>query len=208
MDEYEIDYLMALAEVMCDVDTSPKINGYRWEGVKRLFTIVRAYQTAHVHNELLKTVWEKKLAKVTSATTKGEIEARVYYYVSVEKAWSEAGARSNFRVYNGEFINLTFLNSEWLRYAILNKKIGRFNIAGQSVDYAYAVHYLKVMLDHLQHRELEEKKLIAAHIPSLEDACPTWMVHLSEWKVQMCAQDNRIPGQTLCSLSVREKHHQ
>ena len=75
MDEYEIDYLMALAEVMCDMDTSPKINGYRWEGVRQLFAIIRAYQTTHVRNELLKAVWEKKLAKVTSATTKGEIEA-------------------------------------------------------------------------------------------------------------------------------------
>lgn len=106
------------------------------------------------------------------------------YYVSVAKQWSDAGARSNFQVYRDEFINLTFLNSEWLRYAILNKKIGSLTINGRSVSYAHAVHYLKVILEQLEKRETEENTLISAHIPGLTTCCPTWMVYLSEWKFE------------------------
>ncbi len=104
------------------------------------------------------------------------------YYVSLPKEWSYSDARSNFEIRRDEFINMTFLNSEWLRYAILNKKIGNFVIHGTSVSYAHAVRYLKLAYEHLQKREVEEMAAMHTHIPDLAERFPVWMVSLSQWK--------------------------
>lgn len=104
------------------------------------------------------------------------------YFVSIEKQWSDANARSNFEIKPDEFINLTFLNSDWLHYAILNKKLGHFIINEQSVSYAYAVRYLKIAYEYLQKRESEELAMIAEHLPDVAEQYPVWMVSLSDWK--------------------------
>ena len=104
------------------------------------------------------------------------------YYVSLEKSWSDYGARSNFEVERDEFINMTFLNSEWLHYAILNKKLGSFVIHGASVSYAHAVRYLKLAHEYLIKRESEELSMICEFLPDLADSHQIWMVALSDWK--------------------------
>jgi len=104
------------------------------------------------------------------------------YYVSLEKRWSDYGARSNFMIQKDEFINLTFLNSEWLYYAIINKKVGNFSINGKVVSYAHAVRYLKYAYQYLKEREVYELSLIKNYLPNIEDD-KTWMVDLSEWKL-------------------------
>ena len=107
---------------------------------------------------------------------------RLSYFISLEKEWSESHARSNFEIDQDEFINMTFLNSEWLHYAILNKKIGRFVINARVVDYAHAVRYLKLAYEYLQKREVEERLMICEYITDLPEKYPVWMVSLSEWK--------------------------
>jgi hypothetical protein len=108
--------------------------------------------------------------------------SKTSYFISLEKEWSEAHARSNFEIDCDEFINMTFLNSEWLHYAILNKKIGRFVINSRVVDYAHAVRYLKLAYEYLQKRETEEQAMICEHVSDLQEKYPAWMVALSEWK--------------------------
>ncbi len=108
----------------------------------------------------------------------------VSYYISLIKAYSFADARSNFKIKEDEFINMTFLNSEWLHYAILNKKLGHFTIYGSTVSYAHAVRYLKLAYEHLKRRETEEAALISEHLPDLIEEFPVWMVSLSDWKEQ------------------------
>ena len=103
------------------------------------------------------------------------------YYVSVEKEYSLAGARSNFQVYPGEFINLQYMNSEWLTWAITTRKLGGWEVGGKEVDYAYAVKYLRKALEYVKERETEEEQLISKYLDL--SGINDWMVKLSEWKL-------------------------
>ena len=114
-----------------------------------------------------------------------------HIFVSVEKKdywrWGGHGTdttpRANFELYDGEFINLTYLNSVWLEYVVTNKTLGNWRIGGTAVDYAYAIRYLKTALDHIRKREEGEKALLDAIDPSIcQDA--EWPVKLSEWKLK------------------------
>ena len=103
-----------------------------------------------------------------------------YYYISLEKEFSEAGARANFELKPYEFINLTFLNSVWVKYAIQNKKVGRLVIGGIVVSYAYAMRYLNKALEYLKEREKTEAALLSKYMELPEE----WEVSLSEWKLE------------------------
>lgn len=78
MDELELKYIMAIADIMCDESVAPKIMALRFEGVKVLRTHILAHQRNHIASEsigtLIEAVWDKKLAKIMGATTKKEIE--------------------------------------------------------------------------------------------------------------------------------------
>lgn len=101
-------------------------------------------------------------------------------YVSLEKTWSVNNARANFLLYNSEIVNLTFLNSVWVRYAIQNKKVGEWEIGGETVDYAHSIQYLNKILEFLGKREKEEETLIKEHMVLPDE----WQVALSEWKLK------------------------
>ena len=103
-----------------------------------------------------------------------------YYYISLEKEYSKARARANFELKPYEFINLTFLNSVWVKYAIQNKKVGRLVIGGIVVSYAYAMRYLNKALEYLREREKTEAALLSKYMELPEE----WEVYLSEWKLE------------------------
>lgn len=116
---------------------------------------------------------------------------RRHVFVSVEKEknWRRYGMpyerqpRSNFELYDDEYINLTYMNSVWLGWVITQKKLGGWRIGGKEVDYAYAIKYLKTAMDFIREREEEEKSLITAVDPTVcEDA--EWPLKLSEWKLK------------------------
>lgn len=109
-----------------------------------------------------------------------------HVFVSLEKrdSWHYQGdaPRANFELYDGEFINLTYMNSIWLEWVITNKTLGDWNVGGNYVDYSYAIRYLKTALDFVRSREAEERSLIDA---VNADVCkdPNWPLKLSEWKL-------------------------
>lgn len=110
-----------------------------------------------------------------------------HIYVSVEKSesgyYGHSPARANFELENHEFINLTYMNSVWLEWVITNKSLGGWTIQGHSVDYAYAIRYLKTALDFVRKREAQEKELLDAVDTGIcKD--PDWPVRLSEWKME------------------------
>ena len=111
-----------------------------------------------------------------------------HYFVSLEKRWSDAGARANFEVYSDEVINLHYMNSVWLTYAVTNRNLGGWTIGSKAVDYAYAVRYLKTALDFVRKRETEEKKVLDEVAPGFTDRNPEWPVALSEWKLEKKAR--------------------
>lgn len=108
-------------------------------------------------------------------------------YVSAVKKYSEYGARSNFSIKKSEFINLTFMNSLWLGYYIMTKKIGDFGRREdsygrtRSLNYAYMIPYFKQALEYLQKREEEETLLLQPYVNL--DEYNEWQVLLSHWKI-------------------------
>lgn len=105
------------------------------------------------------------------------------YFVSVAKTenWETGkSARCNFQVYPDEYINLTFLNTVWLKYVMMNKNTGGARIGHANVDFAYVAKYLNIAIKYLSKREETEAKLIEAAGYKLWNE---WQVDLSEWKL-------------------------
>lgn len=93
-------------------------------------------------------------------------------------------ARANVELYDGEYINLTYLNSVWLEWVVNTKTLGGWTVHGLPVDYAYAIRYIKTALDHVRKREEQEKAEIDAVDQSVcKDT--DWPLKLSEWKLEM-----------------------
>lgn len=98
------------------------------------------------------------------------------YYISVKKKWSEAGATSNMRIYSDEYINLCYMNTEWIQYLLTTRKTDSFR------EFASAVKYLRAAMQYVKPREEHERELILKYYPAL-DKIPDWPVLLTEWKL-------------------------
>lgn len=107
------------------------------------------------------------------------------YFVSVEKEenWlTGKRARCNFEIYPDEVLNLTFFNSVWIKYVMMNKELGHLVIGGQKVDFAHFSKYLNIALEYLKKREQDEYEMIeeATGVTPWNE----WQVDLSEWKIK------------------------
>lgn len=111
-------------------------------------------------------------------------ESDPHFFVSVQKTESNSGtARANFEIYPDEVINLTYMNSVWLEYAINNRNLGGWIVGGKAVDYAYGIRYLNTALEQVRRREAEEAGLLNEADSSFISTHPDWPVQLSEWKL-------------------------
>ena len=88
-------------------------------------------------------------------------------------------ARANMEVHKGEFLNLTYLDSVRLRYAIANRKVTAWRIGRCNVDYAAALRYLNNALEYLDEREKEEKEMLLKYVEGLPE---NWQVTLTLWR--------------------------
>ena len=112
-------------------------------------------------------------------------------FISAKKddyGWLDRKNGANFEIQQDEFINLTFMNSVWLKYYIDTKKIGEF---GRSVDYrgisnslsySYLIKYFKIAYDHIIHRENVEANWISKYVDL--DNYSNWKELLSYWKIK------------------------
>lgn len=119
-----------------------------------------------------------------------------HYYVSLLKRNSDCDyvynggryterqreSRANFELDPSEFINVEVMNSEWIKYLLITKKVNGVRIGGREINYNYFIPYLNRMMDHVKQREREESDLISKHLDLSEH--PEWMVDLSEWKIE------------------------
>lgn len=87
---------------------------------------------------------------------------------------------SNSHFLEDEYLNLTYLNSVYLTYAIQNRKIGGWRRARAVVDYADSLPYLHTALEYLRKREKEEATMLEKYM-TLYDG---WQVDLSEWRLK------------------------
>lgn len=103
-------------------------------------------------------------------------------FISEEKGdrWSDTKARANMEICKNEYLNLTFLNTVWVTYAITNRKMGSWEIGRTTVDYAASISYLNKALEYLKEREKEESALLSRYM----ELYPDWQVDLSEWKIK------------------------
>lgn len=88
-------------------------------------------------------------------------------------------ARANMEVFKDEFLNLTYLDSVRIRYAITNRKLGGWKIGRREVDYAKAIKYLNVALSYVLEKEEEEKNMLLEYTDVLPE---NWQVTLAEWR--------------------------
>ena len=98
-------------------------------------------------------------------------------YVSAEKAYSACGATANVLCRDNEYINITYMNSIWLKYYVQTKKLGKY-----AEDYAKMVKHFKRAIEVITEREAEEMAYIKKYYPDA-DQIPEWQVLLSHWKL-------------------------
>lgn len=91
-------------------------------------------------------------------------------------------ARANFRLFDGEFIDLTYLNSVWIKYVITTRNLG-FSINSKDGNFAAMIRYLNIALQYIVKRESEESELIKKYYPNLDNIAE-WQLKLSEWKLE------------------------
>lgn len=121
-------------------------------------------------------------------------EERCYYIRATKTIWTgsmrwgyeEKETGANFRIYPSEILNLTYANSVWLEYVLVNRNIGHMSNSSSSkdTDYAGLVKALKVAKEHVLEREQKEKELIEKYLEASLDNISEWQVTLSEWKIQ------------------------
>ena len=114
---------------------------------------------------------------------------RQHNFISLKKEgrwWDDdvGPSYANFEVETDEFINLTYMNSVWLNYALSNRNLGGWRVGGTSVNYEYALRYLGKALAHVREREETEAENIRLAGGAAILADPDWPVHLSEWKMK------------------------
>jgi len=104
-----------------------------------------------------------------------------HVFVSLEKDnfWTESNARSNFELYEDEYINLTFLNTVYLRYIIVNRKMPNKYFSGRT-NFSSFLPYLNTAMDFLKEREEKEEELISAYATLKEN----WQILLTGWKLE------------------------
>lgn len=102
-----------------------------------------------------------------------------YIFISLVKEdwWSDSTARSNFQLYDDEYINLTFLNTIIINYIITNRKMSRYFFHNRT--FSDILPFLNTVSAYLKDREQKEQALIMPYV-SLKD---NWQVALSEWKL-------------------------
>lgn len=141
----------------------------------------RRYWNTYGDKDLIDPINETASYKVPKGIRKNF--TRLHYYLSAEKGcgrWTGKKSFANMEIEEGEYLNLTYLNSVYVLYAIQNRKIGGWIVGEQQMDYANSIQYLNIALEYLRKREEKEAELLEKYM----DLYPDWQVDLSEWRLE------------------------
>lgn len=78
------------------------------------------------------------------------------YYISCEKTLSDKNSRANIRIFKDEFLNLTYVSSDMVKYWLYTKKVD--SVKG---NYASIVSDLTQILDYVEKREQSELSIVS-----------------------------------------------
>lgn len=101
-------------------------------------------------------------------------------FISLEKDpnWrTGAVSTANFQLYSDEYINLTFLNTDLIRYVLTNGELGT---DFKNRNFSSFIPYLNHAMEVLKEREEKEKELILKYVSNIPD---NWRMQLSDWKI-------------------------
>ena len=85
---------------------------------------------------------------------------------------------ANFQLYPDEYINLTFLNTDLIRYVLTNGELGsKF----RNRNFSSVIPYLNHALQFLKEREKGEQLMIEQYASELSS---DWRMKLSDWKME------------------------
>ena len=141
----------------------------------------RKYWNTYGDKDLIDPMNETASYKVPKGIRKNF--TRLHYYLSAEKEcgrWTDKKSFANMEIEEGEYLNLTYLNSVYILYAIQNRKIGGWTVGRQCMDYSNSIQYLNIALEYLRKREEKEAELLEKYM----DLYPDWQVDLSEWRLE------------------------
>lgn len=103
----------------------------------------------------------------------------VFISLAKDNWWSNSDARANFELYSDEYINLTFLNTVYMRYIIVNRKMPNKFISGRT-NFSSFLPYLNKSMEFLKERELKEEELISKYT----ELDVNWQIALTDWKLE------------------------
>lgn len=147
---------------------------------EQILAAAKAY--GYVHTDAEQITMDHTHSYYTVFESIVHTETEKEYYVSAKKDnyWKDMDSFANMEIRPGEYLNLTFLNSVYLVYAIQNHKIGGWRRGGMTVDYANSIPYLNKALEYIRKREKEEAVMIGRYMELYEE----WQVDVSEWRLK------------------------
>ena len=147
---------------------------------EQILAAAKAY--GYVHTDAEQIMMDHAHSYYTVFESIVHTETEKEYYVSAKKDnyWKDTDSFANMEIRPGEYLNLTFLNSVYLVYAIQNHKIGGWRRGGMTVDYANSIPYLNKAVEYIRKREKEEAVMLGRYMELYEG----WQVDVSEWRLK------------------------
>lgn len=102
----------------------------------------------------------------------------VFISLCKDNWWSDSDSHANFELNSDEYINLTFLNTVYMKYIIANRKMPKRKV-GAATNFSYMLPYLNTAMQYLKERESKELSLIENYTALMEN----WQVALTDWKL-------------------------
>ena len=114
-----------------------------------------------------------------NVTSEDSVKQDVYVALKKDPNWlTGKESTANFQLYPDEYINLTFLNTDLIRYVQTNGELGsKF----RNRNFSSVIPYLNHALQFLKEREKGEQLMIEQYASELSS---DWRMKLSDWKMK------------------------
>lgn len=114
-----------------------------------------------------------------NVTSEDSVKQDVYVALKKDPNWlTGKESTANFQLYPDEYINLTFLNTDLIRYVLTNGELGsKF----RNRNFSSVIPYLNHALQFLKEREKGEQLMIEQYASELSS---DWRMKLSDWKME------------------------